>query len=334
MERIIECIPNFSEGANQQVINAIANAIQSVENVTLLHQDSGIAANRTVYTYAGEVDAVFEATYKAIKEAIGSINMEVQHGEHPRIGVCDVCPFVPISGISAEELIPMVNDFAERIAKELNIPIFLYEKSARSSNRQNLAKHRVGEYEALKQRISSEQWIPDFGTYNSKTGGTVMGVRNFLVAYNINLDSKDAKLAQEIAYDLRELGRPMGRKNGKMTYSPGALKKVKAIGWYIKDFDLAQVSINLVDYETTSLYEVYTTTQKLALRYNCNLKGSELIGLIPLNAILETGISFLGHSNATEDQLIQSSIQGLGLSALSDFKPQKRILEYALKNSK
>lgn len=328
--KIIECIPNFSEGANQEILAAIAKAIQSSKGVKLLHQDSGIAANRTVFSYAGEVDAVFEATFKAMQAASELIDMRNHKGEHPRIGACDVCPFVPISGISMQELIPLVNEFANRVAEELGIPIFLYEELASNETRRNLAKHRIGDYEQLESRIASKKWLPDFGNFNPKTGGTVMGARNFLVAYNINLNTKDSKIAQEIAFDLRELGRPIGKENGKTIYQPGLLKKVKAIGWYIKDFDIAQVSINLIDYKKTSLYEVFETTKQLAEKYGVTVTGSELIGLIPKSALLETGKKYSLQADVEEQETINLAIEKLGLDELAPFDPKKRILEYVL----
>lgn len=329
--KIIECIPNFSEGVNQVTLKQIANAIDSVDGVKLLHQDSGKAANRTVFTYAGEVKAVFKATYNAIKIAEELIDMRTQKGEHPRVGACDVCPFVPISGITMEELIPMVNSFAEKVSEELNIPIYLYEKSAETTERKNLAKHRVGGYEQIEKRISEKKWLPDFGDFNAKTGGTVMGARNFLVAYNINLNTTDPKIAQEIAYDLRELGRPMEKKNGKTMYKAGILKQVKAIGWYIQDFDIAQVSINLTDYKITSLYDVYENTKKLAIKYKVAVTGSELIGLIPKAALIETGEKYSRSSTNNEQESINLAVENLGLSDLSPFEPNQRILEEVLK---
>ncbi|MEX2379185.1 MAG: glutamate formimidoyltransferase, partial [Vicingaceae bacterium] len=224
MKPIIECVPNFSEGEDETTIAAIAAAIKSVEGVQLLHQDSGKAANRTVYTFAGEVHLVFEAAYRAIAVAVERIDMRKQNGEHPRIGACDVCPFIPISGISLKELIPLTKSFAEKVNRDFNIPIYLYEESASSEKRKNLAKHRQGQYEGLEKRIKSGKWLPDYGSFNPKFGGCVMGARNFLVAYNINLNTTNAKTAQEIAYDLRELGRPIGKENGKTIYKPGKLK--------------------------------------------------------------------------------------------------------------
>ena len=292
---IIECIPNFSEGSNIETLNEIAKTIQSVKGVKLLHQDSGVAANRTVFTYAGEVDA---ATYKAIQVATKSIDMQIQKGEHPRIGACDVCPFVPISGIKMNELVDKVSAFGEKVSNELDIPIFLYEESAKSENRKNLAKHRVGGYEELQNRITTKNWLPNFGKFNATTGGTVMGARNYLVAYNINLNTKDAKIAQEIAYDLRELGRPIGKESGRTIYRPGKLQKVKAIGWYIEDFSITQVSINLTDYQTTSLYE--------------------------------TGKRYAKNKGLQEQEYIQLAVNKLGLSNLLPFEPNLRILEYVM----
>jgi glutamate formiminotransferase/formiminotetrahydrofolate cyclodeaminase len=328
--QLIECVPNFSEGANREILAEIASAIQSVKGVKLLHQDSGVAANRTVFTYMGNVDAVFEATSKAIQVATEKIDMRSQGGEHPRIGACDVCPFVPISGISMEELVPKVNDFAKLISEKLNLPIYLYEECASSVTRRNLANHRIGNYEQLEERRQSKKWLPDFGTFNAKTGGTVIGVRNFLVAYNINLNTTDAKKAQEIAYSLRELGRPIGKENGKTIYNSGKLKKVKAIGWYIKDFNIAQVSVNLIDYNTTSLHEVFETTKKLAAQHNIEVTGSELIGLLPKAALLKTGLTYSKNKTLTEEKYIQTAIDQLGLADLSPFEPDKRILEYVM----
>lgn len=332
MKQIIECVPNFSEGSNTLIIDALKEVIATVDGVKLLHVDSGKAANRTVFTYAGELNVVFKATYKAIQLAVEQIDMRSQKGEHPRIGACDVCPFVPISGISLEELIPLVNSFAQKVSSDFKLPIFLYEESASIQQRKNLANHRVGNYEALEKRMYNQEWLPDFGKhFNAKSGGTVMGARNFLVAYNINLASTDVQLAKEIAYDIRELGRPLKvTKGGKRAFKKGLLKKVKAIGWYIDDFKKAQVSINLTDYKTTSLHEVFETAKELALQYNTSVTGSELIGLIPKEAILQTGQLYHKNDHASEKELIQLAIDELGLSELYFFDPNKRILEFVL----
>lgn len=330
MKQIVECIPNFSEGCNEDTLEAIAKAIREVRGVQLLHQDSGKAANRTVFTFAGEVHSVFEAAFQAIRVAAEKIDMSLQKGEHPRIGACDVCPFVPISGIEMNELVSLVHLFAQKVSSELTIPVYLYEKSAVEDSRRNLANHRIGEYEGLEARVENRTWLPDFGSYNPKTGGIVMGARHFLIAYNINLNTKEVNIAKEIAYDLRELGRPIGKEAGKTIYRPGLLKKVKAIGWFIQDFNIAQVSINLTDYRTTSLYEVYETTKKLAQKYDVEVTGSELIGLIPLEAILETGKKYNSEISLNNQTLIELSIEKLGLSNVKPFDPKKRILEYVL----
>tara|TARA_R110002096_G_scaffold125444_4_gene270989 strand:- start:4196 stop:5200 length:1005 start_codon:yes stop_codon:yes gene_type:complete len=330
MKKFIECVPNFSEGVNQQTIEAIASAIRNVAGVSLLHQDSGVAANRTVYTFAGEMQAVFEAAYQAIKVATELIDMQIHKGEHPRIGACDVCPFVPISGISMEELIITTERFAQKVAQELNVPIFLYEYSAKSENRKNLANHRIGNYEALERRIVEKRWLPDFGSFNAKSGATVMGARNFLVAYNINLNSTAANLAQEIAYDLRSLGRPIGKENGKTIYQKGQLEHVKAIGWYIEDFKRAQVSINLTNYKETSLASVFETTKAIAKNYGLEVTGSELIGLIPKQALLEAGKYYVKNASADEESQLNAAIKFLGLDELKPFDYKKRVLEYVI----
>ena len=256
---IIECVPNFSEGKDLKIVDAIANAIQQTGGVALLHQDGNAAANRTVFTFAGDPDAVFKAAYAAIEVAVQKIDMRQQKGEHPRIGACDVCPFVPISGITQDELNEKVKAFGKVISADFKMPVFFYEDTAVSPDRINLAHHRKGDYEQLENRMRTNEWPADHGPYNAQTGGTVMGVRPFLVAYNINLNSKDANIAKEIAYDLRASGRP--KKAAKsLLPNPMRLEKVKAIGWYIKDFDRAQVSINLTDYRTTSLYKVFKSS--------------------------------------------------------------------------
>ncbi len=332
MSIIIECVPNFSEGKNQKILNTIQEAIEEVNAVQLLHVDAGKAANRTVFTYAGEMHAVFQATYNAIKVAVEQIDMRQQKGEHPRIGACDVCPFIPISGITLQELIPHVNAFAQKVAKDFNLPVFLYEESASSLKRKNLANHRVGDYENLEQRMKSMRWEADYGNqFNPHTGGMVTGARKFLVAYNINLATKDVNIAKEIAYDIRELGRPIKSENGKLNFKKGLLKNVKAIGWYIKDFDKVQVSINLTDYKKTSLFQVFEATKMLAEQYETCVTGSELIGLIPLNALISTGKLYSSSSNATEKELVDTAIHQLGLGELSPFQSNKRILEYVLK---
>lgn len=332
MDQIIECVPNFSEGKDPEIINSIADAIHSIEGVKLLHIDSGEAANRTVYTFAGEVDAVIEAAYQAAQVATEKIDMRKQKGEHPRIGALDVCPFIPISGITIQELIPKVNAFASRLNTNLGIPIYLYEESSRNADRRNLAQHRLGGYEALEKRISSGEWLPDLGKdFNAKSGGTVCGVRKFLLAFNVNIANKQLEIAKMIAYSLRESGWPEKLKDQKESKFAKHLAAVKAIAWYIKDFDKVQVSINLSDFEITPLWKVFEECKELATKYGAEVTGSELIGLIPLKAILECGAHFHPAGiKATNEELISFSIKELGLNELEDFNPNQRILDYLL----
>lgn len=327
---MIECVPNISEGVNQATIKAIAEAIKKVKGVSLLHIDPGVDANRTVYTFAGEVEAVFEAAFSAIKLAIELIDMQSHFGKHPRIGACDVCPFVPISGISTEELVELTEQFAQKVSEELKLPIFLYEHSAKKENRRNLAHHRIGNYEALEERIKEKKWLPDFGSYRAKSGGTVMGVRNYLIAYNINLKSKDVDIAKEIAYDLRSLGRPIGKKDGKTIYQKGRLQHLKAIGWYIEDYQRAQVSTNLTNYLETPLHLVYESCRELAKKYAVEVSGSELIGLIPKNALLAAGRFYSSREDLSEQQMIKNAVNKLGLDELKPFDFKKRVLEYLI----
>lgn len=330
MKQLIECVPNFSEGQDQSTIAAIAAAIQSVEGVKLLHQDSGFAAHRTVYTFAGEVKAVMEAAYRAIEVAVKKIDMRKHQGVHPRVGACDVCPFIPISGIRIEELVPLVDRLAQRLAQDFNIPIFLYERNASSAKRTNLAQHRIGNYENLKNRMDKGLWEADYGFYNARFGACVMGARDFLIAYNINLNIKDAKIAHEIAQDIRELGRPIGKENGKTIYQPGKLKHLKAIGWFIEEFQMAQVSTNLINFRETPIHVVFETTKELAKKYQVEVKGSELIGLIPKDCLLAAG-NFYHNGNASEEEKIQLAVKKLGLSSLEEFNMEDRIIEFALK---
>ncbi len=311
---------------------AISQAISSVQHVKLLHRDSGEAANRTVFTFAGPSDAVIEAAFLAAKIASEKIDMRIQHGEHPRIGALDVCPFVPILGISIEELLPKVDAFAKRVSEELNIPVFLYEESASALERKNLANHRKGEYEQLEARMRERSWVADYGdNFNPRSGGMVCGVRNFLLAYNINLQSSDLSIAKKIAYCIRESGWPKSMLHQAEAKHAIRLKAVKSIAWYIEDFKKIQVSINLTNFRETPLWKVHESCKELAIQFGTVVSGSELIGLIPLEAILECGKHY--HPNAktaTNEELISFSIKELGLDELEEFIPEERILEYLL----
>lgn len=328
---IIECVPNFSEGQNAIVIQKIADAIASVQGVKLLHRDSGHSAHRTVYTFAGEMEMVFSAAYRAIEVASEWIDMRKHNGEHPRIGACDVCPFVPISGITVEELVPYTLQFAEKVSKDFNIPIFLYEHSASDPARRNLAKHRIGNYEALNDRMKDGIAVPDYGhSFNPTFGGMVCGARPFLVAYNVNLDTTDVNIAKEIAYDLRELGRPFIDEQGKKKFRKGLMPAVKAIGWYIPEFKMAQVSINIVDFKRAPIHEVFENCKVLAQKYGVETRGSELIGLIPKEAILVAGSFYSEGKMLSDEDKIKTAIKQMGLNYLVPFDPNKRLLEYVL----
>jgi len=330
MEELVECVPNFSEGRDQITISAIEKAIKSTDGVYLLHTDSGVAANRTVYTFVGTAKAVIEAAFQAAKVASEMIDMRYHGGEHPRMGALDVCPFVPISGISKKALIPMIEEFGKRLNKELGIPVFFYEDSAKHAKRRNLANHRSGGYEHLAERMQ-KSWKADIGkSFNPATGGTVCGVRDFLLAFNVNLSTKSVAVGREIAYSLRESGWPKHQSKHIMAKRAMKLKAVKAIAWHISDFDKVQVSINLTNYLNTPLFKVFDSCRILAEESGTQVSGSELIGLIPLEAILACGRHYHPNDDATESELIESAINELGLNELATFDPQKRILEYRM----
>ena len=340
--KILECIPNFSEGQRPEVIKAIAEAVMSVEGVTLLHIDSGFTTNRSVMTFVGAPDDVVEAAFRAIKTAAELIDMSVQKGAHPRIGATDVCPLVPIAGISVEEAVAYSKRLAERVGA-LGIPVYLYEYSAKNKIRRNLANIRAGEYEALPQRIISEDWTPDLGPkiFNPKTGATVIGARDFLVAYNINLNTKSESIAWDIAFEVRQrggvqknaAGEIITDKEGAPIRVPGKLKAVKAIAWFIEEFAAAQVSMNLVDLNTTPVHIAYEAVRNGAEKRGYKVTASELIGLIPLQTMLQAGRYFHIKKgiDTAEDELIQTAIKGLQLDKIKPFDPHERIIEYRMR---
>ncbi len=351
MDRIVECVPNFSEGRNQEVINRIAEAIRSVEGVVLLDVDPGQATNRTVYTFVGGPEAVKEAAFRAIKTAAELIDMRQHSGEHPRIGAADVVPFVPVSGVTMEDCVRLAEELGKRVGEELGIPVYLYEYAARSEERRSLANIREGEYEALPKKLQDPKWRPDFGPaeFNervAKTGATVIGAREFLIAYNVNLNTKDKKLAHEIALNIREKGRFKRDEKGKIVRDekgnkirvPGKLKAVRAIGWYIDEYGQAQVSINLVNYKITPLHKVFETCVEEAQKLGLRVTGSEIVGLVPKEAILQAGRHFLkkqGRSTAvSEEELIHIADLSLGLSQLYPFKPEDKIIELRLEKDR
>lgn len=336
MKRIIECVPNFSEGVVQNSIDAIAHEIAGVAGVKLLNVDPGKGANRTVMTFAGEPEAVIEAAYLAIKKAGELIDMRTQTGEHPRMGATDVCPLIPISNITMAETVEYANKLAKRVGEELQIPVYLYEYSQPDKTRSNLSIIREGEYEGFFTKIKQPGWQPDFGPaeLDAKRGATVIGARDLLVAYNVNLNTTSTQIARQIALDIRESGRTVRDADGNKKQIPGTLKKVKAIGWYIEEYGAAQVSMNLTDINTTPFHLVFDEVCNKAAGYGVKVTGSELIGMIPLKAMLDAGKYFFRKQllpvDVSETELIVCAIKHMGLDELSPFDPYKRIIEYRL----
>lgn len=333
-QQIIECIPNFSEGQNPNTLKAIATAIKEVDGVKLLHIDQGKAANRTVFTFAGTPKFVVEAAYRAIKIAGELIDMRQQKGEHPRIGATDVCPLVPIANITMEEVKELAMNLASRVG-DLGIPVYLYEHSAKTLQRKNLATIRSGEYEGLAKKMQLSEWQPDFGEkFNAKTGATVIGARDFLIAYNANLNTDSVEIANEIARAIRTSGKIITNELGEKIRIAGQCKSLKAIGWYIEEYKQAQVSMNLTNFKITGIHTAYEACKNVAEKYGVKVTGSELIGLIPLDAILAAGLFYLqkeGQSiNQAEKMIIETAVKHLGLADLRPFNYKERIIEYLL----
>ena len=333
---ILECVPNFSEGRDEHVIRKIVASIQNIKTVKVLHVDMGFAANRTVVTFAGEANAVIDAAYEAVKTAAENIDMTRHSGVHPRIGATDVLPLVPISGIGIDETVKWSYLLADRIGNELNIPIYCYEKSALKPEREKLEWIRKGEYEGLVSKMLDPQWEPDFGpsSFNSKAGATILGARTFLIAYNITLNSQSVEIAKAIAADIRESGKIITDANGNKIKVPGLFTHLKAIGWYINEYQKAQVSMNITDFEKTPISEVFETVKKIASSYNITISGSELIGLLPLKAIMAAADFYVRqYSNLkslSEEQCIQLAVDKLGFNDIKPFIPAERIIEYLL----
>ena len=349
LQKLIECVPNFSEGRDMNIINQITAEIQTVEGVRLIDVDPGKATNRTVVTMVGTPDEVCEAAFRAVKRAAELIDMSKHHGAHPRFGATDVCPLVPVSNITMEETVEYARKLAKRIGDELGISVYCYENAAFKPERRNLAACRAGEYEALPQRVTSEEWKPDFGPakFNAKSGATAVGARNFLVAYNVNLNSTSTRRANAIAFDIREKGRPVregnpitGKKkldaNGKVVMQPGSLKACKAIGWYIEEFGIAQVSINLTNIDITPLHVAFEECVKKADARGVRVTGSELVGVVPLKAILDAGKYFLAKqersAGISDEEIIKIAVKSMGLDELYPFDPKKKIIEYILED--
>lgn len=338
MKKIIECVPNFSEGRNMAVIREITNAIESVKGIFLLNVDPGKATNRTVVTFVGSPEEVVEAAFRGIKKAAEVIDMQFHTGEHPRFGATDVCPLIPVSNISMEETVAFARKLAERVGRELGIPVFCYEYAAFSDVRKSLANCRSGQYEGLKSRMESEKWKPDFGLSKwdenvAKTGATAIGARNFLIAYNINLNTKSVSIANAIACDIRESGRKK-QENKNAERIPGSLKNVRAIGWYIEEYGIAQVSMNLTDINVTPVHVAFEEVCEKSLSHGVKVTGSELVGLIPLQSILDAGKYFLQKNQlSTEisnEEIIKVAINSLGLNELATFNPKEKIIEYVM----
>ena len=337
MQPIIECVPNFSEGVDLNIIKQITDQVETVEGVRLLNVDPGKATNRTVVTFVGNPEAVIEAAFLAIKKAGELIDMSKHKGEHPRMGATDVCPLIPIANISMEETAKYAQQLAERVGKELQIPVYLYEAAQPNKSRNNLSVIRAGEYEGFFKKIKQPEWKPDFGPaeFDAKRGGTVIGARDFLVAYNINLNTTSTRRANAIAFDVREAGRNVVE-NGVKVNKPGTLKSVKAIGWYIEEYGVAQISMNLTNINTVPVHIAFDEVCKKADARGIRVTGSELVGLVPLKSLTDAGKYFLKKqkrsTGVSERELIKIAVKSMGLDELSPFKPEERVIEYLLKN--
>ena len=344
---IIECVPNFSEGRDMQIIRQITDAIESVEGVKLLNVDPGKATNRTVVTFVGSPQEVIDAAFAAIKMAASLIDMSKHSGAHPRMGATDVCPLIPISGISMQETAEWAAKLGERVGKELDIPVYLYESAATRPERKNLATVRSGEYEGLEEKLSRPAWKPDFGPvrFNARTGATAIGARDFLIAYNVNLNTTSTRRANSVAFDVREQGRvkrdgdPINGEivrdaDGEAVRIPGKCKAVKAIGWYIEEYGMAQISMNLTDISVTPLHLAFEACRESASERGLRVTGSELVGLVPLKVMIDAGKYFLRRqqrsTGISEREIIDIAIKSLGLDEIQPFNPDKRIIEYML----
>jgi glutamate formiminotransferase/formiminotetrahydrofolate cyclodeaminase len=343
--KLVECVPNFSEGRDHEKIEAITKEIEATPQVTLLDVDPGESTNRTVVTFIGTPEGVKEAAFKAIKKAAEVLDMSKHKGAHSRIGATDVCPFVPVSGLTMGDCVKIAHEVAKRVATELDIPVYLYEEAAQKPERKNLANIRVGEYEGLPEKFKDPEWAPDYGkpVFNRRAGATVIGAREFLIAYNINLNTRDRRLAHHIALNLREKGRAKRDKNGKIIRdengkalkAPGKFKDVKAVGWYIDDYGIAQISINFTNYKVSPPHLVFDEAIEEADVLGLRVTGSELVGLIPKEAMLMAGRYYLDKQGKSpgvpDEELIEIAVKSLGLQDVSPFDPQKKIIEYQFK---
>ncbi len=350
MQKVIECVPNFSEGRDLEIMRQITAAIESVDGVSLLNVDPGASTNRTVVTFAGSPEAAVEAAFRGIQKAAELIDMRTHKGAHPRMGATDVCPFIPVSNVSWDEAIACANELGKRVGEELKIPVYLYEKAAKDSSRSNLSIIRSGEYEGFSEKIKEPAWKPDFGpsVFNEKSGATVIGAREFLVAYNVNLNTKATRRATSVAFDVRENGRvktddgtPRGKPvldaNGEPVRVPGMLKHVKAIGWYVEEYGIAQVSMNLTNIEETPLHAAFDACHEAANKRGLRVTGSEVVGMLPKKCLVDAGKYFLRKQQwsegASEEELIALAIRSMGLSELKPFDPKERIIEFKMESA-
>jgi glutamate formiminotransferase/formiminotetrahydrofolate cyclodeaminase len=347
MQKLIECVPNFSEGRDRNVIRQITDAIESVDGVSLLDVDPGASTNRTVVTFVGSPDAAVEAAFRGITKAAELIDMRKHKGAHPRMGATDVCPFIPVSNVNWEEAIACANRLGKRVADELKIPVYLYEKAAKNKARSNLSVIRAGEYEGFSEKIRQREWKPDFGPeiFSEKSGATVIGVRDFLVAYNVNLNTKSVRRANSVAFDVREQGRPKTENgtpwgkpvldaNGEPIRIPGMLKHVKAIGWFVKEYGIAQVSMNLTNIEETPLHAAFDACCESAAKRGLRVTGSEIVGMVPKKCLVDAGRYFLRKQKwsegASDEELIDIAIRSMGLSELKPFDPKEKVIEFKI----
>lgn len=350
MKQLIECVPNFSEGRDPEIIKQVADVIRQAEGVTLLDVDPGATTNRTVVTFVGTPDAVVEAAFALISKCKELIDMRYHHGDHPRFGATDVCPFVPVANITMEETAEYARKLAERVGKELQIPVYCYENAAFEEKRRNLANCRQGEYEALKERITTKEWKPDFGPNKftesvAKSGATAIGARDFLIAVNYNLNTTSTRRANAIAFDVREKGRPLregnpitGKKvkdeNGKDVMIPGTLKGTKAIGWYIAEYGIAQVSMNITNTNLTPLHVAFDEVTEKAAKRGIRVTGAEIVGLIPKKTLIDAGNYYLAKQHRSlgidEKEKVKIAVKSMGLDDLKPFNPEEKVIEYLL----
>ncbi len=337
--KLIECVPNFSEGSNPQTLNEIKEAILNTPNVKLLSFEPDKDYNRLVVTMVGDENSILEGAVNASIAAAKNIDMTKHKGNHPRIGAIDVVPFVPISNATVEECVEISKKYAKIISEQLNLPVYLYESAQEKEYRKNLADIRKGEYEGLEEKLKLPEWHPDFGNpvFNPKLGATVTGCRFFLIAYNVNIKSENINFSKEIAETIREIGKPkrdengnIVKENGKTIRLPGKFKAVKAMGVALEQYNITQVSINLVNYKITPMHVVFEEVKNLANDLNVEVDGSEIVGLVPLEAILESGKYYAGNLQLNEKELVNLAIEKLGLNSLHPFNPEEKIIEYMI----